>query len=292
MGDVLYWIDAYGREQLFNTQQFKILDGMNGRFMPPIEHVEDEVPYQAGSRHRTTKVKARDMDIPVLIEATSHAELRQLVRSCLRMFNPLKADGKWKVIAPDGSQRELSCRYKTGLEGQENRDTRGIYWQKLVLVFRAFDPYWYDTSTTVQTFTTGQQATFFPFFPLRLSSSSVFADATVENAGDVETWPEWIITGPGEGIILKNLTTGETTHLEHVDAKLGAGETITINTSPNPPNDKTVFKNDGTNLFYTQSDDSSLWALQEGSNNIRIEMSNTTEESSVQLSWRNRYWGP
>lgn len=286
MADKLYWIDANGTETLFDTQTFKILNGMMGRFMPPIEFAEDEVPFEDGSRLREVIVKARDVDIPILIEATSAIELRQLVRSCLRMFNPLRGNGKWKVIAPDGSQRELSCRYKTGLEGQENRDVKGIWWQKLVLVFRAFDPYWYDAGTNVQTFTTGQAATFFPFFPLRLSSSTVFADTTIDNTGDVKTWTEWIVQGPGENIVLRNLTTRETIHLEDPDAYLGVGESITINTRL-----KTVTKNDGTNLYYTLADGSSLWTLQEGTNSIRIEMSNATSESSVQLSYRNRYWG-
>jgi hypothetical protein len=104
--------------------------------------------------------------------------------------------------------------------------------------------------------------------------------------GDVETWPEWIITGPGENIVLRNMSTDEVTSLE---VSLDVGETITIDTKPFH---KTVTKNDGTNLFYTLTDESSLWALQEGSNSIQIEMANATTDSNIQLTYRNRYWGP
>jgi hypothetical protein len=285
MADKLYWIDANGTEIPFNSENIKVLKGMQGRFMPPVSFVEEQIAFQHGTHLRQTHIEARDVDIPLLIKAENEIELRSLVRSITKAFNPLKSNGKLRVLSPNGSQRELSCRYSQGMEGQEDRDTKGTYWQTVVLVFRAFDPFWYDTQTIVQTFTTGAAATFFPFLPLRLASSTVFADTTIDNVGDVETYPEWIIQGPGENIVIRNLTTGEATSINY---SLGLGESITINTKPFH---KTVTKNDGTNLFYTLSDESSLWALAESKNSIRIEMSNSTEQSSVQVSYKNRYWG-
>ncbi|MCP3738821.1 phage distal tail protein [Rossellomorea sp. BNER] len=283
MADKISWFDANGTEHVFNTD-IKVLDGMNGHFMPPISFVEEQVPFHEGSKLRQVRVEPRDVDIPVYIEYKNEIELRQKMRKTLRIFNPLKADGKLKVFAPDGSQRELFCRYSTGLEGREDVDEKGFYWQKIILVFHAFDPFWYDTVTKVETFTTGQPATFFPFFPLRLSASSVFADATIDNTGDVESYPEWIIKGAGENIVLRNLTTGQ---LLQLNTSLQVGESITIDTRPNK---QTIRKSDGTNLFYTISDESSLWSLEAGLNNIRIEMGNSTADSSVQLSYKNRYW--
>jgi hypothetical protein len=83
----------------------------------------------------------------------------------LKIFNPLKGDGKIKSISPDGSQREISCRYQGGLEIEES----GRIWEKFVLVLKAFDPFWYDSSTIVQTFNINESpGTFFPILPLRL----------------------------------------------------------------------------------------------------------------------------
>jgi hypothetical protein len=203
------------------------------------------------------------------------------------MVNPMKNEGKLKSVSADGSQRELNCLYTSGLEGNEDKDNQGFWWKKIILVFRAFDPFWYDSSSIVQTFKINENpGLFFPILPLRLASSTVFADITIDNTGDVETYPEWIVQGPGESIVLTNLSTGETTSL---DLSLEAGETVTIDTSPNA---KTVTKSDGSNLFYTLSDDSSLWALQEGNNSIQIQMANATADSSIQLTYKNRYWGP
>jgi phage-related protein len=288
--EIISWTDANGVESILTDQEdISISIGPSGRFMPPIEHNEEEVPLQSGSRRRNTKVKAREMDFPIEINGETQMDIRNKLRSLLRIFNPLKGDGKIKSISPDGSQREIFCRYQSGLEISES----GQLWEKFILVLKAFDPFWYDTATKVQTFKINESpGLFFPILPLRLASSTVFADISIDNTGDVETWPEWIITGPGENVKIKNMTTGEIIFLDHPDAKLESGETITINTSPNPPNEKTVTKNDGTNLFYILSEDSSLWALQEGGNSIQIEMANATTNSSIQLTYKNRYWGP
>lgn len=281
--ETIIWVDANGAEHnLTNQEDISIAIGPSGRYMPGIEYFEEESPFQSGSRVRQVKVKAREMDFPVEINGQTQMDIRKKLRELTRIFNPLKGEGTIKSISPDGSQREIKCRYIGGLEINES----GQIWEKFVLVLKAFDPYWYDTATNVQTFSTGQLATFFPFFPLRLTASTVFADVSIDNSGDVETWPEWIITGPGENLVIRNLTTNEILSLT---LKLGEGEILIIDTKPGK---KSIRKNDGTNLFGTQSDDSSLWALQEGMNNIRIEMANATVNSSVQLSYRPRYWGP
>jgi hypothetical protein len=285
MADSISWISPDGLEYSISDNHL-IKAGSDGLYMPPIDFVEEDVALQHGSRLREVLVRPREIDLPIYVDGTNEVDLRNQLRMLIRLLNPLKGDGKLRVKGPDGSQRELVCRYKGGLEISEKSDSKIGNLQGVVLVLRAFDPFWYDTTTQVHTFTTGQPATFFPFFPMRLSSSTVFADTTVENTGDVEAWPEWIITGPGDTIILRNLTTGEVTQL-NVD--LGRGESITIDTRPFH---KTITRNNGINDFNTLTDDSSLWALQEGINNIRLEMSNATSESSIQLSYKNRYWGP
>jgi hypothetical protein len=278
-----FWIDANGNEtSLSGSSSINVLIGPKGRFMPPISLVEQQVPFQAGTRLKQTYVQAREIDLPLGIMGASTSDLRTQLRNLLNMFNPLAGDGKLKIIAEDGSQRIINCRYSSGLEMQET----GLLWQNVIIVLKAFDPYWYDPNTIVQTFKLNENpGLFFPILPLRLVSSTIFADVTIDNTGDVETWPEWIITGPCDSLVLSNLTTGEVTDLQ---VSLEAGETITVDTSPYV---KTITKSDGTNLYYTMTDDSSLWSLKDGNNSIQIQMSNATNDSSVQLSYGLRYWG-
>lgn len=285
MADKISWIDPLGNEYPISEEHWQI-DGMTGRFMPPVSFVEEEVPFQPGSQLREVRVKPREIDLPIYVEGTSEKELRSKLRHLLRLFNPLRGDGKFRITTTSGEQREIICRYSGGMEISEKKDSKIGNLQKAVLVFRAFDPFWYDTNTIVETFRLNESpGQFFPVPPVRLVSSTVFADITINNEGDVEAFPEWIISGPGEGIVLENLTTGETTELA---SSLGVGESITVNTKPYH---KTVTRNDGRNLYVDLSEKSSLWALAEGVNNIRIQMSNATELSSVQLSYKNRYLG-
>jgi hypothetical protein len=277
-------MDPTGRETLLSgTNNVEVVIGPSGRFMPPIEYVEQTVPFQPGSKLKQLNVKSREIDLPIEIMGISTSDLRAQTRNLLAVFNPLLGDGQLKCIAEDGSQRYINCRYSGGLDFAET----GLTWQRANVVFKAFDPYWYDNSSIVQTFKINESpGLFFPILPLRLASSTVFANITINNQGDVETYPEWIITGPGENIVISNLSTGETMNLT---VTLDVGETITIDTSLY---NKTVTKSDGSNLFYSLSDDSSLWALQQGNNSIQIEMANATSDSSIQLTYRNRYWGP
>lgn len=280
--EYIAWIEPNGTEHdLSGSGNINVAIGPSGRFMPQFDLVEQEVPFVSGSRLRNVITKSREVDLPIEVSGLSTSDLRTQLRLIMNWFNPLKGDGALKVIAEDGTQRLLTCRYAGGLEIQET----GLSWLKTILVLKAFDPYWYDDNIIVQTFTTGLPATFFPFFPLRLSSSSVFADSSVTNIGDVETYPTWIVKGPGSAIYLRNLTTGE---LININYTLGVGETINIDTRRGK---KTVVKGDGTNLYSYLSSDSSLWALQQGDNQIRIEMSGAAADSSVQLSYQNRYWG-
>jgi len=277
-----YWIDANGNETaLSGSSNFEILVGPTGRFMPPVDLVEQQVPFQAGTRLKQLYVKSRDIDLPLGITGTSKSDLRTQVRNLLNMFNPLLGDGTLKIIAEDGSQRQIKCRYSSGLEIQET----GLFWQNVIIVLKAFDPYWYDPNPIIQTFTVGTPATFFPILPMRLTSSTVFTDTTINNDGDVESWPTWIITGPGDTIYIRNLSTGEFININYT---LQPGETINIDTRLGK---KTVTLGDGTNLYPNMSSDSSLWALQPGNNQIRIEMQNSQIASNVQLSYQNRYWG-
>jgi hypothetical protein len=279
--EILSWIEPDGTEHnLTGMENIDISMSPEGRFMPKFSIVEQQVPFQYGSKLRQINVDAREIDLPVEISCITTSDLRNKLRQLMNWFNPLKGDGQLKSISEDGSQRVIVCRYQSGLEIQESNLPN----QKAIIVLKAFDPLWYDVNTIVQTFKSGQPATFFPFFPLRLSSSSVFADTTVTNNGDIEARPTWIITGPGDTIFLRNLTTGE---LININTSLGVGETINIDTRAGK---RTVKKGDGTNLYSTLSDDSALWSLQQGINNIRIEMSNATSQSSVQLSYQNRYW--
>lgn len=273
------WIDASG-----GMTELDVEWDTQGRFAPPNQFEEDEVPEQAGSQVRAVRHKPRDTVLALWIDAASGAALRTALRELVAKMDPIRGDGKMRVTSPLGDQRELTCRYRSGLELVERLgQTSGPRVQRAPVMFHAADPYWYAINDEVATYGIGSgTSSWFPFFPLRLGTSSLFTDATVVNGGDVECWPVWEITGPGSAINLRNLTTGK---LLTLNTTL-VGETATIDTRFGA---KTVVRNDNVNLFGSMPDASELWPLQRGSNSIRVEISGATTATSVRLSWKPRY---
>ncbi len=281
MPDTITWVDPYGVETVLTGQDTREIErGALGLDMPPVSFIEDQVPLQAGARLRRVNVGVREVDLPLVLSAASSQALRTALRSLLRLLDPKRGTGRLRVQTEDGTERELSCRYAGGAEGVGGSPA----WRRVVLTFRAVDPYWYARQVTTATFDQGSElATFFPFFPLRLGSTPIFGDTVIDNTGDVETWPVWTLSGPGTDFTLHNLTTGESLILE---TTLNAGEIVTIDTRPGA---KTVLKSDGTSLFGYLSTDSVLWALPLGISSIRLEVTAATAATSVQLQYQLRY---
>lgn len=279
VAETTVWIDPTG-----GMTQLDVDWDVSGRFAPPNHFEEDEIPEQPGSRVRAVRHKPRDMPLALWIGAASETALRMAIRDLVAVMDPIRGDGRIRVTAPGGDQRELTCRYRTGLELNEKLgDTSGPGVQLAVPVFHAADPYWYSVSDEVAEYSLGSAtATWFPFPPLRLSASELFSDATITNTGDVEAWPVWTITGPGSAINLRNLTTGMLLTL----STTLTSTSVTIDTRPGA---KSVVRSDGTNLFGSLSDTSALWSLARGANAIQMEITGATSDTRVRLSWKPRY---
>jgi tail protein len=285
------WVDAAGAAtQLLEGTDVYVTPGVEGRFGPSIALSVVPVAQQPGQRFAQVLHGVAEVKAPLELYGASDSALRASVRTWAHRLDPVRGDGRLLITAPAGDQRELVCRYASGLDAAVEDETDLGHRLRAILRFTTEQPYWRDVSDTAAgPWSVGTAATFFPIFPLRLSASEVFADVTVVNAGDVEAWPVWTITGPGSDPVLRNLTTGMVLSL---DTTLVGGETISVDTRPYTsavPTGKTVTKNDGSSLFATLSATSSLWALIAGSNSVRIELSGATASSRVSLAFRQRY---
>lgn len=258
---------------------------VEGVFGPPVAVEEEPVPGQPGTRFRDIRHEPREFVLPLYLynDAPDPSPLHSQIRALVVAMDSTRGEGQLRVVTPLGDQREIRCRAVAGLDVKQSRgEGSSPRHQRLAVMFRAFDPYWYATSDVLSPeYITGAQATFFPILPVRLSSSEVFADIQVDNTGDLECWPVWYITGPGTSVTVRNLSTGKYLTTTFV---LAVGEIATIDTRPGH---KTVVRSDGLNLFgYIVG---SLWPLRRGSNALRVEMGAATAASKVQLSYRFRY---
>lgn len=280
--EITQWIDPDGVVTLLDVDW-----DASGRFMSEVRLSEDEVPGQDGARHRQTRFAPHEFSLKLTMAAADEPLLRTAIRALVSAMNPKKGEGIIRVTSPLGDVREIGCRVVGGLGLDEKPEVSGPTMQTAVVTFHASDPLWRDQSDTSASYAVGDPVSFFPIFPLRLTSSQIVVDATINNTGDDEAWPVWTITGPGAGIVLRNVTTGKSLTLS---TTLLTGESIVIDTRPGY---KTVVRQDGSNLWPDVDVTSSLWPLQVGNNAIRLEMSGATVGTSVlQVTYRRKYLSP
>lgn len=283
--EIIEWVDARGIAwSLTEVGAAVHLDGKRGRFMPPIEYREDAMPDAPGSVLRNIRHAAREVVIPVGFQAGDRGLLRKQVRTWMRRLDPVRGDGKLRITAPNGDRRELICRCVDGPQGDESSDQRSDWSQKMVLVFRAQDPYWYDTVDIVRVVATGGSVGFFPLLPVHLSAGAVGAVSIIENDGDVEAYPVWTVQGPGTGVTIENQTTGDI--LDMPALSLTSGQVLTIDTRPRI---KAVMREDGTNLRAQLTNASSLWPLVEGDNEVVVSVGGSTSATSSVVRFRRRW---
>lgn len=279
----IFWTSPGGVTVEFTDQvNYWVLPERTGFWNLTYQLAEVTTPMQAGTRVMASIQDPRAIDILLLVKDTTFTALRSRLRLLVSYLNTADADGTLTVMDEGGSSRSVSCRYKGGMEVVEERTN----WAKFAISLYAASPFWMDASATSNSYTSGTPALFFPFFPLKVSSSTIFADITVSNSGDVETFPIWTIRGPGSGLVITNNTTGKLLSLTY---SIGVGETVIIDTRAGA---KTVLLNDGTNLYSLLSAASSLFPLQVGSNSIRVELNGTDTNTLVTLEYYRRYIAP
>lgn len=271
----LTWVAPDGSSLPWPTQ---LLRGMAGRGLPPIEVVTRQVPQRAGAVRVAARHLERTISIPLLLDGDVSTH-RTLLRSWGRALNCVAGTGTLRFDLVDGTQRQIAASFVGGLELAED-----VGWMTLAdAQFLCHDPYFEDVSETSDQVAGGTIAsTFFPFFPLRLSSSEIAAELTVSNSGDVEAWPVITVRGPATNPSILNVTAGKTLALT---GSIGAGETVTLDSRPGA---KTVRRQDGVNLYSSLT--TAQWSpLTVGSNRVRLEATGTTTDTLVSVRWRRRW---
>lgn len=267
------WRSARGESIRFVTRTER-----TQRMMPPVSIHTIRVPQAQGGRFRHARHEERLVALPVVVPGPQSG--RDELRRWARALDPLKGEGTLTVIQGPWAGRRLVCLYEAGL------DEYAEEWPQLgltTLAFRAVDPYWQDAVESTITATIDDTAyTWFPFLPLILGASDVFATASITNTGDVDAWPIITVTGPGIDLTLTNSTTGARLHLT---GSIGAGSSAVIDTRPGH---KSV-RVDGFNAFGRLTEDSTLWPLVPGPNRISIGFAAATTDSRVEFVWRNRW---
>lgn len=268
--------------------------GSRGLGFPRVQPNGDKLPYAPGVGLRRISTPPSVLDVPIYLGASTDALLDALldtVRGWVRPGTERNATPGTvflRVTREDGAIREIEGVYAGGLDGD---DAAGVdTWHDAMLSLYCPEAYWRDATATTHTFTSGVGVrSWFPYWPYDLTPSAVFAEESITNTGQIETWPVWTITGPCTDPTFTNLTTGEI--LELSGLTLAAGDVVTVDTSERGATAKTIENQNGVNLWPYATTTSVLWPLEKGANIVRVTMGGTSGASSVQLSYRRRWAG-
>lgn len=291
------WIDADDVVHAFDLTNDIIAGQSQDTGMPPTRRVAVQVPGRSGSFVLDRDYAERLLALEATIVSSAAAQgVEEAIADWAQRFNVLRGGGRLRRTRADGiTKRVLFCDYDDGFGIDQSASIWAEGVQQAVLMFYAGDPFWYDDDETVVVFAAGGVLT--AFFPIpnpttgsfvTLTASEVFAQQVITNDGSAEVYPVWTIGGPASAIVLENLTTGERMAFTAAGGvTLLAGESITIDTRPGYTR---VEHSDGTNLAPYLSDDSTLWPLAAGDNDVSVEMSGTAiGVSSARLGYYRRW---
>lgn len=289
MASQVLWTAADGVTviDLTDTAEGYTVLGEGTRGLRSVEYELSTVKYAGldGEDVQAIRASANQPTLGLLVAADDETEFRTRARGLRWAMRPKAGLGTLTVRGDDGETRSLDCYCIGGLEGDEAAALDGRWW-RLALKFYAPDPWWYGESVTVEYGGLDSVTAFFPLFPTHLSSSTVAGAFTVDLSGtDAPAYPVWTITGPGTGLTLTNVTTGQ---VITTSATLTGGQSMTIDTRPGF---QSIRRNDGTNLMSTLSSDPALWPLQEDLNSVTAALTGATSASKISVTYAPRYAG-
>jgi hypothetical protein len=289
MARQLQWVAADGTTINLTDRSsgYRVLDRTTGLTSPSYELSTSRYAGIDGAALAAMSALPRDITLAMLVEGADRATFRARVAQLVHAMRP-KA-GLGQLVATDelGRVRRISCYYKGGLEGTEQRGEKSAdRWWKASVQLWAPSP-WFNGDTQVIDFGLGAPTPFFPIFPLVLSPSNVQGQLTVDlTVADGPSYPVWTVTGPGSALTLTNLTTGG---VIQVNAAIGDGQTMIIDTRQGF---QSVRRGDGTNLMGALASDPTMWPLADGVvNQVSALLTGANASSRIRGSYAPQYAG-
>lgn len=179
--------------------------GIRGLGLPTFERQSSSSPSIAGSRHRGTVVKDREVFWPLyLYSDKSSAEFLSRDRAFWGSLDP-DVEGTWEARLPDGTKRTLALRL-TGSEDSLNYDPVQRGWASYGINLLADQPYWLG-ETVRQSWNQDDLRNYYVTAADRatygyaddvihyVSPGGTLDSATFTNDGDVPSYPVWTVIG-------------------------------------------------------------------------------------------------
>lgn len=244
-----------------------------------------------GAILRHQRATETDMMLPIIVRSPSGPGIRQMMHDLQRVL--MVADGTCEVVVYDpytGDGRRRAVAYKDGLSTPEWKGPNSV---KYGVTVDVPDPLWYGPERVTTRQLVGLRKPFLdapdddglaaPFFPIILDSSTIDGRFTFDIFGDAEAWPTWQVTGPGADLLIENKSTGDRIFISGEFR-----EPVTVITAPQ---EQDIISEGSTRgeLWDRVSLDSTLFPLAPGKNEISISLVAASAQSSVRMSYRERF---
>lgn len=119
-----------------------------------------------------------------------------------------------------------------------------------------------------------------PFFPVVLADSTVQGELDINVKGDSQVWPEWLIKGPGEDVLIEN---------DYGDQIFIEGTVNSIIRVITEPQEQSIRDEDGLIWGRVPVGQDVMFPLRPGKNHVKLSMVNGSPQSSITVSWRENW---
>lgn len=294
------WAIVYGGATLTITGRapYDVIS-VEGIGTAPARRLVDRSPFQDGDTDVGYRVDARLINLVLLMIAPDLATADTYRDALYAYLRPLRNPLVLRCTRDDGSIRQIQCHPVGVVDAPITEEDRQWGNQKLAVQLRAADPIWYNPAerTTALGGATGSGTRGFvvpmPVPMVQATATKVDVIQPLIYLGTWDSYPVITVTGPGTGVTITNVTSGEV--LDFPSLALGAGEYIEIDLRYGA---KTIVDDAGANQIAELSDDSDLatWRLLPdpdapgGINEIHFEVaSNATDATALTILYYDRY---
>lgn len=289
-------VDPSGKEDpivLFSNGQtpFTLLEGVEGFGLPELDYKTVEHPGGVGSVLQGTRVKEREIYLPLHIQGANQDEVMRHWAALQRMVHPGGGGCILEITPENKDSRRIEVLYKDGLQGNFGSTYRK-FWYTFGLKLVALSPYWmgwaevfvWRTQTNSKPFISGgEQVKTHKFFPVILDASAVATGKRVIIYSDRPVSPVWSVHGPITDLKIQD---GDNNMLGF-SGTIAPGDSLTIDTGTygmsyvrggqiQPADDS---------LYARLGDGSEMFQLPPGESSIRVSGSGMTNASRIELSY-------
>lgn len=259
----------------FDFDVYILTNGLKGFGIPATKlRIQDSA--SDGGVFRHSKRGVREIDLPILTNGSDRSDVETKLRRLSNILQNSDGATRLQVTFANGSSFYLDGYYAGGgetLYGTESGQT----WATWLVTMQFANPFW--TSLTPQTFTVIAGNSGRGLLPrlvkLKLASSQAVGTVTVNNTGDVPSYPVWTVYGPVDNFSVYAGSTGFT-----YSSPVAAGDTLTIDTYA-----KTVVNAAGVNKYANLATSPKLFALSPGITSIFVSGDNATSATQIACTY-------